>query len=226
MGKKAADAISVFIVDDHAVVREGLRTFLGMLEGIAIVGEAASGEEALQKIGKAAPAVVLMDLMMPGMGGIEAIKRLRGAHPGIKVIALTSFSGDDAVFPAIKAGVSAYLLKDAGPRELEDAIRAAARGEVRLHPDVTRRLMDGLAGGQEAAPAGGLTEREREVLGCLGRGMSNKEIAGELFISEKTVKTHVSAVLAKLDLADRTQAALYAARHGVSGAPRGDAPGT
>jgi NarL family two-component system response regulator LiaR len=220
MGKKSAETVRVFVVDDHAVVREGLRTFFGMLDGIELAGEAANGEEALQKIGKAAPHVVLMDLMMPGMGGIEATRRLHETHPEIKVIALTSFSGDDAIFPAIKAGVSAYLLKDAGPRELEDAVRAAARGEVRLHPDVTRRLMTGLAGGADKAPEEELTSREKEVLGCLGRGMSNKEIAGELFISEKTVKTHVSAVLAKLDLSDRTQAALYAARRGLAEKPR------
>ena len=219
MGKKSAETVRVFVVDDHAVVREGLRTFLGMLDGIELAGEAANGEEALQKIGKAAPHVVLMDLMMPGMGGIEATRRLHESHPEIKVIALTSFSGDDAIFPAIKAGVSAYLLKDAGPRELEDAVRAAARGEVRLHPDVTRRLMTGLAGGADKRPEEDLTPREKEVLGCLGRGMSNKEIAGELFISEKTVKTHVSAVLAKLDLSDRTQAALYAARRGLAKKP-------
>jgi len=220
MGKKPAETIKVFIVDDHAVVREGLRTFLGMLDGIELAGEAANGEEALQKIGKAAPHVVLMDLMMPGMGGIEATRRLHDTNPEIKVIALTSFSGDDAIFPAIKAGVSAYLLKDAGPRELEDAVRAAARGEVRLHPDVTRRLMSGLAGGADKPPEEELTLREKEVLGCLGRGMSNKEIAGELFISEKTVKTHVSAVLAKLNLSDRTQAALYAAKRGLAFKPR------
>jgi two-component system, NarL family, response regulator LiaR len=216
MGKKQTEAIRVFIVDDHAVVREGLRTFLGMLDGIELVGEAASGEEALQKIGKAAPNVTLMDLMMPGMGGIEAIRRLHESSPEIKVIALTSFSGDDAVFPAIKAGVSAYLLKDAGPRELEDAIRAAARGEVRLHPDVTKKLMTGLAGGGDKQPEEELTSREQDVLRCLGKGMSNKEIGASLFISEKTVKTHVSAVLAKLNLQDRTQAALYAAKRGLA----------
>ena len=144
--KKESDAIRVLIVDDHAVVREGLRAFLGMLPGILIAGEAANGAEAIRMVGQARPHVVLMDLVMPEMDGIEAIRRIHETHPEVKLIALTSFAGDDSVFPAIKAGASAYLLKDVGPRELEEAIRATARGEMRLHPDVTRRLMAGIAG--------------------------------------------------------------------------------
>jgi len=215
MAKKASDAVRVMIVDDHAVVREGLRNFLGMLPGIELVAEAASGTEALERAPKAKPQVVLMDLMMPVMDGIEATRRLHEAHPDVKVIVLTSFADDDRVFPALRAGAVAYLLKDVGPKELAEAIVAAARGEVRLHPDVTKRLVNELAGGAPKRPEEELTEREREVLRCIARGRSNKEIGEDLFISEKTVKTHVGSILAKLGLADRTQAALYAVKHGL-----------
>ena len=217
MKKKADKAIRVLIVDDHAIVREGLRTFLGMLPDIELVGEASGGEEALAAVARSRPAVVLMDLVMPGMDGIEATRRLHESHPEVRVIALTSFTDDAKVYPVIKAGAVAYLLKDVGAQDLAEAIRAAARGEVRLHPEVTRRLMSGIAGG-EPSPSD-LTGREQEVLACLGRGLANKEIAAELFIAEKTVKTHVSNILDKLGLADRTQAALYAARHGLAGPP-------
>jgi NarL family two-component system response regulator LiaR len=215
MSKKAVMKIRVLIVDDHAIVREGLRNFLGLLPDLELVGEAANGVEALQAVARSRPEVVLMDLVMPEMDGVEATRRLAAEHPKVKVIVLTSFSDDDKLYPAIKAGAVAYLLKDVGARELAEAIRAAARGEVRLAPEVTRRLMSGIAGGTEAAPESELTEREREVLACLGRGLSNKEIGAELFISEKTVKTHVSNLLDKLGLADRTQAALYAVKHGL-----------
>jgi NarL family two-component system response regulator LiaR len=207
-------AIRVLVVDDHAIVREGLRNFLSLLPDIELVGEAGGGEEALAAVARSRPQVVLMDLVMPGLDGIEATRRLHSEHPEVKVIALTSFSDDDKLYPAIKAGAVAYLLKDVGAQALAEAIRAAARGEVRLAPEVTRRLMSGIAGEQPAAEP--LTEREREVLACLGRGLSNKEIGGELFISEKTVKTHVSNLLEKLGLADRTQAALYAVKHGLA----------
>jgi NarL family two-component system response regulator LiaR len=185
-----------------------------MLPDIVLVGEAGGGEEALAAVARGRPQVVLMDLVMPGMDGIEATRRLHAEHPEVKVIALSSFSDDDKLYPVIKAGAVAYLLKDVGPRELAEAIRAAARGEVRLAPEVTRRLMSGIAG--EGPPGQALTEREQQVLACLGRGRSNKEIAAELFISEKTVKTHVSNVLEKLGLADRTQAALYAVKRGLA----------
>ena len=215
MAKKAAGAVRVMIVDDHAVVREGLRNFLGMLPTIDLVAEAASGAEAIELAPKVKPQVVLMDLMMPVMDGIEATRRLHEAHPEVKVIVLTSFADDDRLFPALRAGAVAYLLKDVGPKELAEAIAAAARGEVRLHPDVTRRLVDELAGGAPRRPEDELTDREREVLRCIARGRSNKEIGEDLFISEKTVKTHVGSILAKLGLADRTQAALYAVKHGL-----------
>jgi NarL family two-component system response regulator LiaR len=215
MAKKAADAVRVMIVDDHAVVREGLRNFLGMLPAIELVAEAASGAEAIALAPKAKPQVVLMDLMMPDMDGIEATRRLHELHPELKVIVLTSFADDDRLFPALRAGAVAYLLKDVGPKELAEAIAAAARGEVRLHPDVTKRLMSELAGGPSKRPEDELTDREREVLACIARGRSNKEIGEDLFISEKTVKTHVGSILDKLGLADRTQAALYAVKHGL-----------
>jgi two-component system, NarL family, response regulator LiaR len=207
--------IKVLIVDDHAVVRQGLRTFLGMLPDIHVVAEAAGGAEALEAFEKAAPDVVLMDLVMPGMDGVEATRRIRAARPEAKIIVLTSFAEEDKIFPAIRAGAAGYLLKDVKPAELADTIRAVARGESRLAPDVTRKLMSGIAAGpagQEQAEV--LTDREAEVLGCLAGGLSNKEIAARLFIAEKTVKTHISNILAKLGMSDRTQAAVYAVKHG------------
>ena len=215
MTKKQVDAVRVLIVDDHAVVREGLRTFLGMLPGIELVGEAAGGEEALALAARTRPQVVLMDLVMPKMDGIEATRRFRQEHPEAKVIVLTSFADDNKLFPALRAGAVAYLLKDVGPQELADTIRAAARGEVRLGPEVAQRLVTGLAGGAERQPEQDLTDRELEVLRCLAKGQSNKEIGSELFISEKTVKSHVGSILDKLDMADRTQAALYAVKRGL-----------
>ena len=204
------------IVDDHAVVREGLRNFLGMVPGIRVTGEAASGAEALDVVVRAKPQVVLMDLVMPGMDGIETTRKMHQEHPEVAIIVLTSFAEDDKLFPAIRAGAASYLLKDVGPRELADTILAAARGEVRLPPEVARRLVSGIAEGAEKRVEEILTARELDVLRCLGRGRSNKEIAEELFISEKTVKTHVSAILDKLSLSDRTQAALYAAKRGLT----------
>ncbi len=215
MTKKKVDAVRVMIVDDHAVVREGLRNYLGMLPGIELVGEAAGGAEALTVAAKTRPAVVLMDLVMPEMDGIEATRRLHEQMPDVKVIVLTSLAEDNKLFPALRAGVVAYLLKDIGPKELADTIHAAARGEVRLGPEVTRRLVTGIAGGAERQPEQDLTDREMEVLRCIARGRSNKEIGVDLGISEKTVKSHVGKILDKLSLADRTQAALYAVKRGI-----------
>jgi len=216
MSGKPIQPVRVMIVDDHAVVREGLRNFLGMVPGIRVTGEAASGAEALDVVARAKPQVVLMDLVMPGMDGIETTRKMHQEHPEVAIIVLTSFAEDDKLFPAIRASAASYLLKDVGPRELADTILAAARGEVRLPPEVARRLVSGIAEGAEKRVEEILTARELDVLRCLGRGRSNKEIAEELFISEKTVKTHVSAILDKLSLSDRTQAALYAAKRGLT----------
>jgi two-component system, NarL family, response regulator LiaR len=215
MAKKTADKVRVMLVDDHSVVREGLKNYLGALGDFEVVGEASTGAEALEVAAKTLPQVILMDLVMPVMDGIEATRRLHETFPDIKVIVLTSFADDDKLFPALRAGAVAYLLKDVGPTELAEAIKAAARGESRLHPDVTQRLVAGIAGGGEKSPQDLLTEREMDVLRCLARGKSNKEIGADLFISEKTVKTHVGSILDKLGLADRTQAAIYAVKRGV-----------
>ena len=216
MTKKTVDQVRVMLVDDHAVVREGLKNYLGALGSFQIVGEASSGDEALEVAAKTRPQVILMDLVMPVMDGIEATRRLHETLPDIKVIVLTSFADDDKLFPALRAGAVAYLLKDVGPTELAEAVNAAARGEIRLHPEVTRRLIAGMADGAEKRPEDLLTDREMDVLRCLARGRSNKEIGADLSISEKTVKTHVGSILDKLQLADRTQAALYAVKNGVS----------
>jgi two-component system, NarL family, response regulator LiaR len=200
--------IRVLIADDHAVVRQGLRTFLGLQDDIDVVGEAADGDEALAAAERLEPDVVLVDLVMPGVDGIEAIRRLRERVPAARAIVLSSFVDDDKLFPAVRAGAAGYLLKDVQPKELVAAIRTVHGGGALLDPSVAARLMAELAEDP-------LTPREREVLALIGRGMSNKRIARELGIAEKTVKAHVSSVLAKLGVADRTQAALYAVREGL-----------
>jgi two-component system, NarL family, response regulator LiaR len=204
----------VLIVDDHAVVREGLRSFLELQEGIAIVGEAADGAEAVEAATQLAPDVVLMDLVMPKVDGLEAMRQLRERVPAARVIVLTSFLDDDRLLPAIRAGAAGYLLKNAQPQELAHAIRTAHAGEALIDPAVAARLVDVLAAGERSDRYEELTPREREVLELIGRGFSNKRIALELGAAEKTVKNHVSNVLAKLGVADRTQAALYANRVG------------
>lgn len=203
--------ISVLIVDDHPVVREGLRTFLQLQGDLEVVGEAADGVEALEKVGELLPDVVLIDLVMPRMDGITTIRRIRALSPSTRVLVLTSFSEDDKVFPAIKAGAHGYLMKDIRPAELAESIRAVHRGEPSLHPDIATKLMEHLTRGEDK-----LTMRETEVLRLIARGQSNKEIAAALVISEKTVKTHVSNILQKLHLSDRTQAALYAIRKRIA----------
>jgi two-component system, NarL family, response regulator LiaR len=205
----------VLLVDDHAVVREGLRTFLELQPDIEIVGEAGDGAAAVAAAAAKKPDVVLMDLVMPVMDGVEATRRIRADLPDVRVIVLTSFAGEDKVFPALRAGAAGYLLKDVKPTELADTIRAVARGESRLAPDVQKRLVTGIAGPGAGADVEALTAREEDVLRCLARGRSNKEIAADLFIAEKTVKTHISSILAKLRLEDRTQAAVYAVKHGI-----------
>jgi len=208
-GKKH-EIIKVFIVDDHELVREGLKTFLDAHDDILVVGEAFDGESALKKVQTVQPDVILMDLVMPKMDGITAIRKMKQTNPEIRIIALTSFSEDDKIFPAIKAGACGYLLKDVAPAELVEAIQAAQRGETSLHPKITKRLVENIALYHKKPSPEELTEREAEVLGCIARGLRNREIGDVLFISEKTVKTHVSSILSKLNLTDRTQAAIYA----------------
>ena len=208
--------IRVLIADDHAVVRQGLRTFLELQEDIDVVGDVADGAAAVEATLAQSPDVVLMDLVMPGFGGVEAIRLIRERQPQARVLVLTSFQEDEKIFPAVRAGAAGYLLKDVEPQELVRAIRAAHGGEALLHPAVAARLMDEFASeAGQAGSASGLTDREREVLELIGCGLPNKLIARELGIAEKTVKTHVSAILAKLGVTDRTQAALYAVRHGL-----------
>jgi two-component system, NarL family, response regulator LiaR len=204
--------IRVLIADDHAVVRQGLRTFLELQEDIEVVADVADGRQALVAVAEHDPDVVLMDLVLPEVDGVEAIRRIVSERPRVRVIALTSFLDDDKLFPAVRAGAAGYLLKDVEPAELVKAIRTVHAGEGLLHPAVAARLLEEVAAaGGRAAPEN-LTPREREVVGLIARGLSNKRIALELGISEKTVKTHVSSILGKLGLTDRTQVALHAVR--------------
>ena len=209
--------IRVLIADDHAVVRQGLRTFLDLQADIDVVGEAADGEEAVAVAAEHAPDVILLDLVMPRLDGIGALRRLSEVAPGARVIVLTSFGEDERLFTALRAGASGYLLKDVEPAELVRSIRTVHGGGAPLSPAVAARMVEEFASGAGAgrAPADDLTPRELEVLCLIARGRSNKRIALELGVAEKTVKTHVSHVLAKLGLADRTQAALYAVREGL-----------
>jgi NarL family two-component system response regulator LiaR len=210
-----ADPIRVLVVDDHAVVREGLRAFLELQDGIEVAGEAADGEEALAAADRLRPDVVLMDLVMPRLDGISALRALRERLPDARVIVLTSFLDDDKLLPALRAGAAGYLLKNAQPQELARAVRVAHAGEALLDPVVAARLVDSLATDEAEQPLDRLTPREREVLELIGRGFPNKQIARRLNLSEKTVKTHVGHVLAKLDVTDRTQAAVLAVRAGL-----------
>lgn len=205
--------VRVLLVDDHAVVRQGLRLFLGLDEGIEVVGEAANGEEALQEAERLRPDVVVMDLMMPVLDGIAATRELRRRLPDTEVIALTSTLEEHKVNGAIEAGAISYMLKDASSDTLADAIHAAARGEVRLHPEAARRLVRDFRSPEMRES---LTPKETIVLQLLARGQSNRDIAAEQGVSEATVKTHVSRLLGKLGLDSRTQAALYALKHGIA----------
>jgi two-component system, NarL family, response regulator LiaR len=205
----------VLVVDDHAVVREGLRAFLELQDGIEVVGEAADGEEALAAADRLRPDVVLIDLVMPRLDGVSALRALRERLPAARVIVLTSFLDDDKLLPALRAGAAGYLLKNAQPQELARAVRVAHAGEALLDPVVAARLVESLATSEAAQPLDRLTRREREVLELIGRGFPNKRIARRLDLSEKTVKTHVGHVLAKLGVTDRTQAAVFAVRAGL-----------
>ena len=202
--------IRVVLADDHAVVRQGLRTFLDLQDDIEVVAEAADGQTAVGATLRTDPDVVLLDLVMPGLDGVGVLARLRERDARARVIVLTSFGDDDKLFSALRAGAAGYLLKDVQPQDLVEAIRTVHGGGALLHPQVAARLLEELTEDP-------LTPREREVLVLIGRGMPNKLIARELSLSEKTVKAHVSSILAKLGVTDRTQAALYAVREGIVG---------
>lgn len=209
--------IKVLIVDDHTVVRQGVRAFLETQPDIVVVDEAASGSEAIQSCAEHTPDVVLMDLIMPEMNGVEATQRIKQEHPQIQVIILTSFLEDEHILPALRSGALSYLLKDVSADELSKAIRKAAQREAVLHPQVTGLMVQALhnSSPESANPLADLSEREEEVLRLIANGLSNADIAQRLVISEKTVKSHVSSILSKLNLTDRTQVAVYAWRTGV-----------
>ena len=209
----APPRIRVLLVDDHAVVRRGLRGFLELLDDVEIVGEAENGRLAIDAARALQPDVVLMDLLMPVMDGVTATALLRDEQPAVQVVALTSFIEEDRVTAVLEAGASGFLLKDAEADEVAAAIRAAHRGEVRLDPAVARILARRVMAPRPVDPGDALTEREREVLGLIARGLGNQAIADRLGITERTARTHVSNILGKLDLASRTQAALWAVEH-------------
>jgi NarL family two-component system response regulator LiaR len=209
--------IRVLIAEDHAVVRGGLRALLATEPDMEVIGEAADGVEAVAKARAMKPDVILMDLMMPRKSGTEAIEEIKQVDPDARVLVLTSFAEDEQVFPAIRAGAQGYLLKDSTPQELLDAIRRVYRGEASLHPKIAHKLMRELNRPATQPPTEEpLTERELEVLSLVAQGLSNQAIADRLVVSERTVRTHVSNILDKLHLANRTQAALYALREGLA----------
>jgi NarL family two-component system response regulator LiaR len=213
-----AEPIRVALVDDHTVVRRGVRAFLEGQPDLAVVGEAGSGAEALTVVGEQVPDVVLLDLVMPGMDGVEITRRIKQISPQTQVVVLTSFAEDEHIFPAIRAGALSYLLKDAQAEEIAEALRKAARGEAVLHSRVAARLVQEVHGGRHTGinPFTDLTDRELEVLQLIAEGLSNTHIAERLVLTEGTVKTHVSNILSKLHLADRTQAAIFAWREGIA----------
>lgn len=208
--------VRVFLADDHPIVRRGMVDLLSTEANIEVVGEATNGREAVAAAATARADVILMDLVMPEMNGIEAIRQIKAAQPDARILVLTSFATDDKVFPAIKAGALGYLIKDTSPEDLIDAIWQVYDGQTPLHPTIAQKLLAEISGATEAPPTEALTEREVDVLKLIARGLSNQEIADALVISVATVYTHVSNILAKLHLASRTQAALYALREGYT----------
>ena len=219
-----AGPIRVLIADDHAIVRKGIRALLATEKGIEVVGEAEDGGEALAQARQLRPDVVLMDLVMPVMNGVDTIRQISDQLPDVRILVLTSFTGLDKIFPAIKAGALGYLLKDSSPEELVRAIRQVYQGNASLHPAVARKLLQELSEPSGRAPTEDpLTDREKEVLRLVAQGRHNQEIADLLAISEATVRTHVSHILTKLELSSRTQAALYALRRGIASLEDADA---
>ena len=208
-----SEKINVLIADDHPIVRQGMEMLLDIQDDIDVLGVVENGQQAVAFVKNQPPDVILMDLNMPLLNGIDATKQIRAINSHTKVIVLTSHHQDAMVFPAIKAGALSYLLKSAKPSEVVEAIRAAARGEARLHPRVAQRLMQEVSGARVSAES--LTPRELDVLKQIAKGNGNKTIAKNLFVSEKTVKTHVSNILSKLNLDDRTQVAIYALKQGI-----------
>jgi NarL family two-component system response regulator LiaR len=209
--------IRVLVADDHAIVRKGIRALLSTEPGIVVVGEARDGIEAMALAERVRPDVLLIDLVMPGMDGLEAIQQIAARLPKVRILVLTSFAGDDRVFPAIRAGALGYLVKDSGPEELVQAIRQVHSGQAALHPVVARRLLQAMGYPLERSTAiEHLTGREMEVLHLLATGLSNHEIAAQLEITESTVRAHVTKILSKLRLTSRTQAALFALREGLA----------
>jgi NarL family two-component system response regulator LiaR len=212
-----AKTISVLLVDDHQVVRQGVRAFLDAMNDIEVVAEAESGEAAVRLSAEHVPDVILMDLLMPGMDGVEATRKVKDVSPRTQVVVLTSYHQDEHIFPALQAGAISYILKDVEMAELAEAIRQAAQGQATLHPRVASRVIKELQGPRrdELNPFVELTSRELDVLKLIANGLSNQDIAAQLFISHNTVKGHVSNILSKLHLADRTQAAVYAWKEGI-----------
>jgi two-component system, NarL family, response regulator LiaR len=206
--------IKVMIVDDHALVREGVKMYLSFDKSLEVIGEAANGQEAIEEVARLSPDIVLMDLIMPVLDGVSAIRHLKAMHPDLEIIALTSVLEDEKVISAVQAGATGYLLKDSKPQELIEAIHAAHCGEVRLHPEAAKRLIK-----QVKTPTmrESLTPRETDILRLIGRGFSNKKISKDLDLSEYTIKAHVSSLLSKLGLGSRTQAALFALKEGLVG---------
>jgi NarL family two-component system response regulator LiaR len=211
------ELIRVMVVDDHPVVRRGIESLLGEEEDIQVVGEAVNGRDALEKVESLKPDVILMDLVMPEMNGIEAIEKITASHPDARILVMTSFAADDKVFPSIKAGALGYLLKDSDPDDLIRMIRQVYRGELSIHPTIARKVIQELnRPAKEPLTPSPITEREVEILQLMAQGMENKEIAAKLVVRDATVRTHVSNILRKLQLANRVQATLYALRTGLT----------